>query len=89
MSIERSGRKDPELIEMDRIDLSMPVSMMGWGIEQVGLKEQPEYVDMLGHAMEGVGWRPEEFRVYRSRIMYPVPFVSLSTWFELPPMLAQ
>ncbi|GAB5497423.1 MAG: hypothetical protein Phyf2KO_25030 [Phycisphaerales bacterium] len=82
ISTVRSARSGPQ---HDKIDMDMPVQNLGHGIELSELRHTsaPWYRDMLAKAFGSSGMNPNDFRVYRCEIVYPVPFVRVMVWFEL------
>jgi hypothetical protein len=84
--VDRVRRTGPER-QIDEIDLLTPVESFGMGIESPHLRNpgMPKYRDLLKQVFELAGLNPAEFRAYRCSIIYPVPFVSHTAWFELPP----
>jgi hypothetical protein len=77
--------RDEELLEVDRLDLDVELVRQGWGLDRVGIKEWGGYGSALRSAFRRAGWDPAKFRAYRCYVRYPLPFVSLTTWFDLPP----
>jgi hypothetical protein len=77
--------RDEELLEIDRLELDVELVRQGWGLDRIGIKEWGGYGPALRSAFRRAGWDPAKFRAYRCYIKYPMPFVSLTTWFELPP----
>lgn len=73
--------------QMDEIDLLTPVESLGMGIESPYLRNpgMPRYRELLKQVFERARLDPGEFRAYRCSIVYPIPFVSHTAWFELPP----
>lgn len=71
----------------DELDIETPVEMLGRGIDSPELRDPslPRYQQMLREVFERSGMDPARFRTYRCKVVYPVPFVSLTAWFELPP----
>lgn len=76
-------RETGELADLDRVDLAVETSLLG--MDELATGEAPGYPEMIREVMDRAGWEMERFRVFRQRILYPVPFVSLTTWFALPP----
>lgn len=83
MNVDPIGRMD-ELIELDRVETTVEVVRLGTGVDRVGVREFAMYQPMLRDVFRRAGWDPSRFRVYRCRIQYPMPFVSLTSWFNLP-----
>jgi hypothetical protein len=74
-------RETGELADLDRIDVSVETSWIG--MDDLATGEAPGYPEMIDEVFERSGWDRSRFRVFRQRISYPVPFVSLTTWFAL------
>jgi hypothetical protein len=53
-------------------------------MDELATGEAPGYPDLVGETLDRAGWKASDFRVFRQRLVYPVPFVSVTTWFELP-----
>lgn len=62
--------------ESDRLPLTEKVEYLGEGIDAARTPLLPRYTELLGFAMRQLGWKAEEFRVYRCRVEYP----ALYTW---------
>ncbi len=73
-------------VQIDEVDLPVSVKPIGMGLNRSVAKNpaMPGYDAMLARVFERTGHNPADFRVYRCEIVYPVPFVSLTAWFELP-----
>ncbi len=79
-----AAARDPEMLDIDRMELEADLERLGWGLDRIGLKEWSGYEPALRAAFKRAGWDPSRFRAYRCYIKYPLPFVSLTTWFDLP-----
>jgi hypothetical protein len=66
-----------ELREADLLPLTEKAEYLGDGIDAARTPMIPRYAEMLGYAMERVGWKPEEFRVFRCRVDYPVLYTRI------------
>jgi hypothetical protein len=75
-------RETGELADLDRVDVSVETSWVG--MDELATGEAPGYPDLVGETLDRAGWKASDFRVFRQRLVYPVPFVSVTTWFELP-----
>lgn len=73
-----------EARECDRISLKESVIYLGKGADIMKSSDVPRYPEIVRYAMERVGWEPDEFRVYRTRIEYPVMPSSVVVHFDLP-----
>lgn len=78
-------RKDARM-RLDEIAMSTPVRHIGTGIDMPELRHQavPRHREFIRHAFEQSGLNPADYRAYRCEVVYPVPFVSLTAWFDLP-----
>lgn len=76
--------RDPELLELDRLDLDIDLVRLGWGLDRVGVKEWGGYEPALRDSFARAGWNPAKFRAFRCYVRYPLPYVSMTTWFDLP-----
>ncbi|MDX9911248.1 MAG: hypothetical protein RBS39_05405 [Phycisphaerales bacterium] len=81
-SVDRPEREQ----DIDEIDLSVPTESLGMGLDMPELRSpaSPRYRAIMRSVFERSNLRPEQFRVYRASMVYPVPFVSLIAWFKLP-----
>lgn len=77
--------RDEELLEIDRLDLDVELARLGWGLDRIGVKEWGGYEPAIRSTFQRAGWDVSKFRAYRCYVRYPLPFVSLTTWFDLPP----
>lgn len=78
-------RPDAPAFQLDSVDIAPPLGRLGRGIDSLKMPDVPHYADLVANTFDKVGWSPEKFRGYRARLQYPVPLVSLTYWFELPP----
>jgi hypothetical protein len=79
------SRPDAPTFRLDNVDIRPKLVLLGEGIGAAASPDIPRYPEMLGAAFEQVGWDASKFVGYRCRVAYPVPLVSLTYWFELPP----
>jgi hypothetical protein len=77
--------RDQEILELDRLDLEMDMVRLGWGLDRVGVKEWGGYEPALTGAFARAGWDSSRFRAFRCTVRYPLPYVSMTTWFDLAP----
>ena len=77
--------RDEEMLEVDRLELDVELTRIGWGLDRIGVKEWVGYEPALRATFSRAGWDLSRFRAYRCYVRYPFPFVSLTTWFDLPP----
>jgi len=71
-------------VELDDLDLSVETSRLETGTSRLSTADLPGVVGMNNIVCQRLGWDPEDFRAFRLRVLYPVPSVSITTWFELP-----
>lgn len=61
-----------EFRDADLLPLSESAEYLGQGIDAARTPIVPRYADMLAFAMDRMGWKEDEFRVFRCRVDYPV-----------------
>lgn len=61
-----------EYLESDLLPLTEQAEYLGEGLYAARTMLMPRYTEMLSYAMERMGWKGEEFRVFRCRVDYPV-----------------
>lgn len=83
--VTEARRRGDALSRMDEVELSAHVVPLGHGISGSHTADITGYVDMLRLVFQRAGWQPERFRGFRCRVPYPVPFISWTMWFDLPP----
>lgn len=76
--------RDPELLEMDQIDVDADYVRLGWGLGRIGVKEWAGYEPAIRSTFQRAGWDPDRFRAFRCYVRHPFPFLSMTTWFDLP-----
>jgi hypothetical protein len=67
---------------LDEVSLQSPVQTLSQGLDQIDCPEIPAYAPMINDAFTRLGWDRSRFIGYRTLVMYPVPVVNLSYWFE-------
>jgi len=55
-----------------RLPFTEKVTRMGSGLDGVRFPESPRYPELLRHACQRMGWRMEDFDLYRVRLEYPL-----------------
>ncbi len=75
-------RKGPN--RLDELDLSVETSRLEIGTSRLSTADIPGVVSMNNAVCSRLGWDTEDFRAFRLRVLYPVPSVSITTWFDLP-----
>ncbi|MEX2218513.1 MAG: hypothetical protein WD749_07090 [Phycisphaerales bacterium] len=61
-----------EYRDADLLPIIEKTHYLGRGVDSGRTPLIPRYAEMMLYAMERVGWKPEEFRVFRCRVDYPV-----------------
>ena len=69
---------------MNTVDLATPIEYLGTGLRSIKVREMPRYQNLIQNAFDRTGWDPSRFRVYRTKIIYPVPMIYMNWWFPLP-----
>jgi hypothetical protein len=75
---------DPSRV-IDRIEHNERVNTLGSGLRSARLAEYPRYTELLGAAIERIGFNAANFRVYRCRIEYPLYGSQVHLCFTAPP----
>ena len=70
--------------DIDRLELSESVQLLGRGLARCRTAEIPRYVEMLRRVCEALRWDGERFRAYRCRIEYPIYGSQVVMAFEAP-----
>ncbi len=70
--------------DIDRLDLIETVEDLGTGLERIGAKSSPRQGELTRYIMEKLGWNPDEFRVWRACVEYPVLGVQVAMAFDPP-----
>jgi hypothetical protein len=73
----RTGEHDrhparPEPRESEILPVNESAFFLGRGLEPGRTPVVPRYVEMIGYAMDRVGWNPDEFRLFRCIVEYPM-----------------
>lgn len=76
----RNGLPD----RLNTLDLTVRIEQLGTGLGNAAAAGAPEHARMLAHAFERTGWDGTRFRGYRTRIIYPVPMITMGWWIPLP-----
>jgi hypothetical protein len=66
-----------EYDEADRLPMTEKSEYLGEGIDAARTPLIPRYADLLTYAIERMGWNPDEFRVFRCRVEYPVMYTRI------------
>jgi hypothetical protein len=67
----------PEFRDSDLLPLAEKAEYLGEGLYAARTPLVPRYEEVLGYAMERVGWKPEEFRLFRCCVEYPLLYSRL------------
>ncbi|MFT4543306.1 MAG: DNA-binding MarR family transcriptional regulator [Planctomycetota bacterium] len=70
--------------DMDRVQVQESVEILGRDMSRFSIEEVPTYSSMLLHLCERFGWKPEEFRGFRTTIAYPVHGWQVCLAFDKP-----
>jgi hypothetical protein len=68
--------------DIDRLDMSENVQHLGTGLNAVRSTDVPDYIPLLEHVHERMGWDPSEFHVWRCRIEYPLHGAQVAMAFD-------
>lgn len=79
-----ANRYEGHLARINTLDLSVPIEQLGRGLARSAVRDLPPYSRQLAAAFTRLGWDPEQFRGYRSQMLYPVPMIAMTWWFPLP-----
>jgi len=74
---------DPQR-DIDRITVPERIERLGYAPDRFDLAEVPRYADMVTHVCTQMGRAPDEFRVYRLRMAYPINNFQHVLAFEAP-----
>lgn len=66
-----------EFRDADLLPLNESAEYLGLGIDAARTPIVPRYADMLAYAMNRMGWKEDEFRVFRCRVEYPVMYTRI------------
>lgn len=70
--------------DIDRLDMGESIQLLGRGSSRWPSPEVPNYADLLGEVFARLGWSPDSFRGYRSRIDYPIYGTQVTMTFVPP-----
>ncbi len=74
----------PEASDLEALDLQVDVQELATDpdtLETSAVRNVPERVSYL---FSRLGLDPAQFKLYRVSVLYPIPLVELSLWFQLP-----
>ena len=89
-SVMRELRVYSELVspvsrdDRDRLDMTEELQHLGTGLHRVRTADVPNYSDLLHEAFAKIGFDPNEFEVYRVRLLYPPIPASVMVRHPLP-----
>lgn len=69
---------------LNTLDMSAPIENLGRGLGKTAAHGVPEHARLVDHAFDVAGWDADRFRGYRTRIIYPVPMITMGWWIPLP-----
>ncbi len=69
---------------INTLDLTAPIEQLGRGLSHTAQRDLPGYRRLLDESFAKVDWDPGEFQGYRTRLLYPVPMITMTWWFQLP-----
>jgi hypothetical protein len=70
--------------DIDLLPFAESASHLGSGTSAARTPEIPRYAEMLGYAMERLGWNPDDFRLFRTRVLHPVMYSRICVTFRKP-----
>lgn len=68
----------------DRLPFPEQVRRLGRGVEASPCPEYPQYPDLIEYVFDRLGWRAEEFTLFRLRVEYPVVRTAVVMRFNRP-----
>jgi hypothetical protein len=66
----------------DQLPLGESAEYLGEGIDAARTPLIPRHADLLEYAMAQMGWKGDEFRVFRCRVEYPIPYTRIRVTFR-------
>jgi hypothetical protein len=63
--------------EQDRLPMTERSEYLGDGVDAARTPLLPRYAEMLTYCIERMGWKPDDFRVFRCRVDYPVMYTRI------------
>lgn len=85
--VARSGTaraRDRESGHVDLLDMMESVQSLGYGARAARTNLFPRYPELLDHVHGQMGWKSEDFRLYRCHVRYPIVGLWYSVAFPLP-----
>lgn len=77
-------RYEGHLARINTLDMKLPIEQLGRGLERCAVRDLPQYDRQLAASFARIGWDPEQFRGFRTQVVYPVPMITMTWWFPLP-----
>ena len=66
-----------EFRDADLLPLTEKAEYLGDGIDAARTPLIPRHAEILSYAMDRMGWKPEDFRVFRCSVSYPVLYTRI------------
>ena len=63
--------------EQDRLPMIERAEYLGDGVDAARTPLLPRYAELLTYVIERMGWKPDEFRVFRCLVEYPVMYTRI------------
>ena len=70
-------------IRLNTLDMSAPIEHLGRGLKNAATTGVAQHAPLLAHVFEATGLDPERYRGYRTRIVYPVPMITMGWWIPI------
>lgn len=70
-------------MRLNTLDMAAPIEHLGRGLKNAAPTGVAQHARLLSHVFEATGLEPERFRGYRTRIVYPVPMITMGWWIPL------
>lgn len=70
--------------DIDRLDVAETVQPLGRGTSKWRASEVPQYVEIVRHVLEKIGWDGARFHGYRCKVQYPIYGSQLYLAFAAP-----
>lgn len=72
----------PEYRDSDLMPQKESAEYLGTGIETARNPTMPRHADLLKYATDRMGWNPDDFRVFRCRVRYPILYSRIRMTFR-------
>lgn len=70
--------------QIDRLELAESIEPLGQGIGTFRAQEIPNYLELVRHVVDRMGWDGDRFRGHRCRIDYPIYGTQIAATFDPP-----